>query len=270
MNSLTIIEKIQSGEDAHTEFKTSFGTGVIESLVAFANCHGGTVYIGINDSCAIKGVAIGSESVQQWINEIKNKTRPELLPDVEIHEIEGKTIVSFHQHEYPIKPVGYQGRYFKRIKNSNHQMTVSEVSDMHLRSINSSWDSHIDPAHSLSDISDEKVQKVIQALIKKGRAIDENSLAFFQKYSLLRENKLTFGAYLLFKNEDCLLSTIELGRFQDDITIKDSDRTKSDLLSQVDQVIHFVKKHINKAVVISENPQSEENGIIRWKLYVKL
>ena len=33
-------------ENQNTEFKASFNTGVIESLVAFANTGGGTVYVG--------------------------------------------------------------------------------------------------------------------------------------------------------------------------------------------------------------------------------
>lgn len=42
-----------------------------------------------------------------------------------------------------------------------------------------------------------------------------------------------------------------MGRFQSETIIKDSARTKSDILSQVDQVIEFVKKHINKEVIIT-------------------
>ena len=52
------------------------------------------------------------------------------------------------------------------------------------------------------------------------------------------------------------MTTIELGRFQTDIIIKDSARTKSDLLSQIDLVIEFVKKHINKEVIITGQPRN--------------
>ena len=37
-------------EDIRTEFKTSFNVSVIETLVAFANTVGGTVFIGVNDA----------------------------------------------------------------------------------------------------------------------------------------------------------------------------------------------------------------------------
>jgi ATP-dependent DNA helicase RecG len=62
-------------EDNHTEFKSSFSDAVIESLVAFANTKGGQVLIGIdNQGNPLKGFIIGSESLQIWVNEIKNKT----------------------------------------------------------------------------------------------------------------------------------------------------------------------------------------------------
>ena len=81
---------IPENEDIHTEFKSTFNTTVIESLVAFANTRGGKVYIGISDTGKINGVSLAKESVQQWINEIKSKTEPSLMPDIDIQEIDGK------------------------------------------------------------------------------------------------------------------------------------------------------------------------------------
>lgn len=75
---------IEQGEDESTEFKTSFNDEVITSLVAFANTKGGVVYVGIKDNGTVKGIELGKETIQNWVNEIKNKTAPLLIPDVEI------------------------------------------------------------------------------------------------------------------------------------------------------------------------------------------
>ena len=56
---------------------------------------------------------------------------------------------------------------------------------------------------------------------------------------------------MLFAKLDTVLTTIELGKFQSDTMIKDSARTKADILTQIDQVIDFVKKHINKEIIIT-------------------
>ena len=56
------------------------------------------------------------------------------------------------------------------------------------------------------------------------------------------------------------LSCIELGRFQTPTIIKDGARLKTDLFTEVDGVMDFIKKHINKAYIITGRPQREE----RW------
>ncbi|HEY5590933.1 MAG TPA: ATP-binding protein [Paludibacter sp.] len=105
---------IALGEGENLEFKSSFNNELIETLVAFANTSGGKVVVGINQKKEFSGVTINSESVQNWINEIKNKTSPSLIPDVSVLESVGKTIVVFSIQEYPIKPVATRGKYFKR------------------------------------------------------------------------------------------------------------------------------------------------------------
>ena len=67
-------------EDSHTEFKSSFSDAVIESLVAFTNTKGGKVLVGVdNEGNPIKSFTIGGETLQNWVNEVKNKTQPCLL-----------------------------------------------------------------------------------------------------------------------------------------------------------------------------------------------
>lgn len=77
-------EKIPTSESITVEFKKSFNEDVIETLVAFSNTKGGIVYIGITDKGKIIGIQIGKETSQNWINEIKTKTTPAIIPQIEI------------------------------------------------------------------------------------------------------------------------------------------------------------------------------------------
>ena len=249
---------IPTSESLIVEFKTSFNEDVIETLVAFSNAKGGTVYVGVEDKSEVKGIQIGKETVQNWINEVKNKTAPQIIPDVEILTVKDKTVVALYAMEYPIKPVSTRGRYYKRIGNSNHLLSVSEVVDMHLQTVNSSWDAYPDSTHSIDDISFDKVQVSIDTMRGNQQSITEDPLSFLLKNNLIKENKITNAAYLLFKKNDSIITTIELGRFQNEIVIKDSARTKSDILTQIDQVLDFVKKHINKQVIITGQAQNTQ------------
>lgn len=211
------------GESETLEFKTSFSDEVIVSLVAFANTKGGSVYVGIADDGTIKGVDLGKETLQKWLNEIKNKTKPSLIPDVEIIEEQEKTVILLKTQEYPIKPVSIKGKCYKRIKNSNHLMSVEEIANEHLKTINTSWDFYIDPNHSLDVISLDKVNRFIKKIEQRTEnIIPYTPIEFLSKMEMIREGKLTFGAYLLFVADYCPISDVQIGRFKSEITIIDS------------------------------------------------
>ncbi|NCO56323.1 MAG: AAA family ATPase, partial [Bacteroidetes bacterium] len=249
--ALKIKELIKKGESETVEFKSSFNVETIETLVAFANSKGGMVLIGVTDKNKINGVIVNNESLQNWVNEVKNKTSPSIVPDAEIIEINNKQIVVLIMPEYPIKPVSTKGKYLKRIANSNHVLSTSEVVNMHLNTFNTSWDYHTNNHFKTDDISFEKVQLAIEIINQTGKKITDDPLTFLNKNDLIREEKLTNAGYLLFTKRDTVITTIELGRFQSEIIIKDTDRTKADILTQIEQVLDFVKKHINKEVIIT-------------------
>ena len=249
---------LKKGEGLSIEFKSSFNTETIETLVAFANTNGGSVILGISNELKVIGVLINAESIQNWLNEIKGKTTPGIMPEAELVTVASKQIVVFSIQEFPTKPVAFKGKYYKRVANSNHLLTTSEVVNMHLQSFNTSWDYHTNNQFSIKDISFEKVQNAIDKLNQTGSHITEDPLSFLIKYDLVREGLITNAAYLMFKKADSVLTTIELGRFQTEIVIKDTARTKADILTQIEQVIDFVRKHINKEVIITGEPQNTQ------------
>lgn len=108
-------------------------------MVAFANATGGKVHVGLDDNgIVVSNFLFKKESVPQWLNEIKNKTIPSIIPDVTLEETDGNTILVFGIQEFPVKPVSFKGRYYKRIENANHQMNLQEISDLHLKTFSTS------------------------------------------------------------------------------------------------------------------------------------
>lgn len=262
MEHKSILAIIRDGESGTVEFKRTFDREAIETLAAFANSQGGSLLVGVSDSGGILGVDIGKETVQNWINQVKVATANTLVPDAEAAVLEGKTVVLMSVPEYPIKPVACRGRYFKRANNANHQMTISEVVNEHLKSINTSWDCTIDDGHSEADISLEKVQAFIERINRtRDSVVIEDPLTVLRKFELLRDGRITRAAFLLFSATETGLTTIEMGRFQTPTLIKDGARLKSDLFSEVEGVMAFLKKHMNKAYIITGEPQREE----RWE-----
>jgi ATP-dependent DNA helicase RecG len=260
LTTLSNIEKLISlGESETLEFKSSFNNETIETLVAFANTTGGKVLIGVNHKNEAIGVTINEESVQNWLNEIKGKTTPFIIPNVNIVPFEDKAIVIFTIQEYPIKPIATRGRYYKRIVNSNHLMSISEVTNEHLRIINSSWDYLPDSIHSLQHISVTKIEDYIKEFERKNdTTVNYTPLEFLSKQEILRDDKLTFGAYLLFVKNYCSISDIQIGRFKSDISIIDTISLNTDLLTELNEIIGFIKKHLMVELIITGEPQHQE------------
>jgi ATP-dependent DNA helicase RecG len=250
---------ISQGEGEKLEFKSNFNNELIETLVAFANKHGGKIIVGINQKVEISGVIIKKETIQNWINEIKNKTAPSLIPDVEIVNYLDRTLVVFSVQEYPIKPIATRGKYFKRIANSNHLMSLEEIANEHLRTVNSSWDYYIDPGHGIESISVGKVQRFILGVEKQTQnKIEVEPLDFLTKLEIIRDNQLTFAGFLLFAKEYCLISDVQVGRLKGDTIIIDSLSLSTDLFTEIDEILSFIKKHLMVEYIITGEPQHIE------------
>jgi ATP-dependent DNA helicase RecG len=161
--SETIRKMIALGESENLEFKASFGKEVIESLAAFANHKGGVVLVGVEDSGNVVGVTCGPESIQAWVNQVKQSTMPSIIPDVELATLDSKQVVAIRIGEFPVKPVACRDRYFKRVANSNHRLSLTEIANLHLQSLQLSWDSYMDVNSTLNDMNRDKDQDIPSA-----------------------------------------------------------------------------------------------------------
>ncbi|MBQ7459230.1 MAG: putative DNA binding domain-containing protein [Bacteroidales bacterium] len=242
---------IPNKEDQHTEFKTSFSDEVLVSLTAFANAKGGEVYIGVNDKGVAVGVDIGPETLAKWINEIKLKTEPSIIPDAEISEIDGRHIVILHVPEYPVKPVSTRGRYYKRQHNSNHLLSANEIADMILQSRNTSWDSYPRIGLTFQMLSEDKIRTFIGKVNSAGRfRLPESPEEALAKLGMLQNSVPTNAAYLLFAKEDTHYN-VHIGRFKTPSTIIDDKMLSGTLFEVVDEAMQTIVGHLKFAFDIN-------------------
>lgn len=248
---------IKTGESSTVEFKSTFNQEVVEAVGAFANKRGGIIVVGLKSSDRVMGLQLADESMQKWLNEIKSKTEPVQVPDIEAFKYKGKALVAITVRESPIKPVAVQGRYFIRHENSVHTMSPTEIGDCTLRTQNSSWDFVLDESSSMEDISLKKVVQSIRRINQRGYHISKDPLDFLRKNRLLREGKLTFAAEMLFAKDWHVNTAVQMGFFQSPTIIKDKGEAHGDLICQVEEIYEFVKKHINCQVIISDKLEND-------------
>jgi len=167
----------------------------------------------------------------------------------------------FEVKEFPLKPVSFKGKVFVRRINSNQKCSLSEVSEIYLKTRRSSWDFYLNEDYSRRDLSEEKILKVIglieSNLDRKIGSVED----FLNKYDLVSGKVPTNAAVLLFSKKLLRETDIQIGLFQDEITIKKDKVIRNDLFSEVEEVMDFVKAYILKEFIITGNPYREE----RWQ-----
>ena len=229
-------------ESRKVEFKSSFGKEVIITLVAFANTRGGKVILGLDDNGKVKGIELKSETEQKYLNDIKTSTYPQLLPHSDIYEVDGKTVLVLEINEYPVKPVAYKNRYYKRVKNSNHMLTLEEIVDLRQQSLDISFDAH-SVEEGLSCLDTSLMEKFIEKVNSKGRiSLLDDMVTNMTKLKFIKSGKATLAGMLLFGNHGY---SIHVGRFKAEDTIIDDLLVKAPLLIALEETLIFIKKHIN-------------------------
>ena len=242
-----IASLLSAGESETLEFKSSFDREAIETLVAFANTHGGTVLVGAADDSKVRGVTIGKETLNDWLGQIKSSTSPSIIPDIEALEINGKSVVMLSVGEYPVKPVNIKGKYFKRRASSNHQLTLSEITDLYMQSLQLSWDAYQAPQTSLDALSLDKIERFIEEVNRSGRfTLDSSPLLALEKLKFISNGGPTWSSLLLFATEP-LRHHIHIGRFKTPEMIIDDRQITDTLFEAVEQAMKFIISHISVA-----------------------
>ncbi len=252
MKKIDIKHIIQQGENENVEFKTSFDRGVIESITAFANTNGGSVYIGVNEkSKQISGVKISKESIQSWVNEIKTKTKPSIISDTKTHIIGTKIVVQLSVKEYPVKPISVKGRYYIRKQNSNHQLSTQEISDIYLYSMQYSWDSYEYKGGNYKLLDKIVIDGFIEKVNKEGRFIlPKDGMAALKKIKLIKDSTITNAAMILFSKDD-LKYNVHIGRFKSKSYIVADTMISGNLYYVLEKSLQTIISHLKFAFEIT-------------------
>ncbi len=234
----------EQAKEKRWNLNLSFNVEVIEKLSAFANTSGGTVLIGVADDGVVKGTVIKEETIQRWINEIKQKTVPSIIPDCSVQTLHHRKVVIMKVDEYPVKPISYRGRYFQRVKNSNHQLSTDKIAAIHLQSLQISWDSYPFPNASTDQLSEKKMLGFLDEINNTGRfAINADPVSALKKLSLIKNNKPSIAAILLFA-EIPERHHIRIGRFKSTSTIIDDRQISETLFEATAESLNYIQSYM--------------------------
>ena len=161
---MNITELICQGECETTEFKTSLAEwrDVIETICAFSNRNGGSIFIGVGDNCEVIGVDCGKSTLENLANQIKQNTDPVIYPSIRIEIIEGKSIIVVDVKEFEQKPVLAFGRAFMRVGKSSQKLGYDEIRRLAILTSKVYWDGRVCEGAGLADIDEGKVWRYLE------------------------------------------------------------------------------------------------------------
>jgi ATP-dependent DNA helicase RecG len=255
---------LKQGESQTVEFKETFQEESLQTIGAFANTHGGTLLIGVNDSGVPIGVTVGKATLREMADKIAACTEPRVVPDLQVASLQRRTIIAIQVPEYPIKPVAVRGRCYRRVGDSNRQLSPSAIAEMHMASTGTSWDARPLIDGTIKDLDLARVRRYMMLATNVGRrnfVRGDRPQDVLEKLELVRDGRPTWAAVLLFgKHPQSPLTqaTVHCGRFHTEIDITDDRLIEGSIIDQIEETMDFLKKHINVRFVITGKPQRDQ------------
>jgi len=223
------------------------------AVSAFSNASGGAILIGVTDRGTVKGLDIGKTTTTDLTEYIKKNTDPNIFPEIKVHDVDSKKIISVTVKESHDKPVFFRGRAYKRVGDTSQKINSSEIRKLAKDSLPKTyWDEQFCENASLADIDEEKVKAFLRkAKYERNYDIEPETplKEALERLKLISSTKLTNAAVLLFgkKPQDFFMQAeTRCARFKgtEPLEFIDMKVFGKSIIDQRDDAVEFVKEHI--------------------------
>jgi ATP-dependent DNA helicase RecG len=252
---------IQSGEGYKTEFKRNVNTDLSKELVAFANASGGRIFIGIEDNGTVSGVTID--------NSLKSKVAMmahECDPAVEIELEAFNNVLILNVPEGKDKPYRCTNGFYIRNGASSIKLGTQEI----IGFIQSEGKVKFDELKNKAVKYPEQMDKAAIARFKQlcGITATINDDELLINLGLLYPEPLVInntGVLFFVKNPTRFIpqSAVTCVAYKGNtkVDILDKKTFEFDLISNIDETIAFLKRHLNLAYEIKAKRRVEKMEI---------
>lgn len=243
--------KLLEGEGYRVEFKENLASNLDREIVAFANAAGGEIYLGVNDAGEVKGIEITNSLLSQ-IHDIARNCDPSI--SISLKKYSKEKVLAIVIDEGPNKPYKCREGFFLRVGPSSQKLKRDEI----VQFINDVGKIHFDEACNPyfsypNDLSAEAVKNYLnQCNIYSSSSIEDILISLNLAEEEKNKLKITNAAVLFFaKNPQKFFreAYITAIRYQseDRHNIIDKKDFTGSLISQIEESLAFVIRHINVA-----------------------
>lgn len=234
-------------ESQNIEWKESWRDDYLKWICGFANAAGGKIYIGMNDSGQVVGVA----DAKKLLEDIPNKVRDVLgiIVDVNLLDKDGLEYVEIDVPPYS-NPINYKGQYHYRSGSTKQELKGAALNRFILQRTGRHWDEFPIERAKMEELSESALNRFRKEAARSGR-VDEGVLNDKTEHLLhdLRlideDGHLNRAALLLFHPDPerfVFGAYIKIGFFRDDKgNLEFQDEIHGALMEQVDKAMDLIK-----------------------------
>ncbi len=251
---------ISSGEGYKTEFKQAVSSDLAKELVAFANATGGRILLGIADNGTIPGITINNR-LRSDLESIALSCDPAV--EITLEDFDNKLMI-INIGEGKNKPYRATGGFYLRSGASSVKMSTEQIiafikSEGRVR-FDELLNSQVDYPAERNDIMVKHFMAASR--IKTTLTPDEllTNLGVLYAEEKLRVNNA--GILFFIKNPGTYIPTnaihCVLYKGNKKVDIIDKKSFDQDVITNIEESIAFIKRHLNLAYIIKGNRRQED------------
>ncbi|MDO9541530.1 MAG: ATP-binding protein [Kiritimatiellia bacterium] len=244
---------IAEGEGLTVEFKERYTPKIDRDIVALANAKGGFILLGVNDESKVVGENLTNQMKAEILSIARN-----CEPHITISKISRvDNVVVVEVPEGDEKPYSCSSGYFRRLDAVTQKMVQKEIRSMIRESTDVHFESLPCKGFSFGDISLGKVRTFLKEAQASFKVSKDVLPSFLSSLSIIKDGRNINAGALMFAgeiNKFIPYSETILAAFKGTTKTHIYDRkdVRDDLLTQLNEAMAFLKKHLNVRSEIRE------------------
>ena len=238
---------LNEGESYIVEFKENADKTLPSEVCAFANASGGRIFIGVNDKGHITGTDV-SNTTRSRIQDTINKIEPQLNVILEVHE----NIFVLTVPEGKNKPYSCPSGFYLRSGPNSQKLERNSIVEFFQTEGRVRYDEIVRDDLQISEQFNETAYNRFIKITKISNVLNKEAILKNLNCAGYSGGKFCFtnaGALFFRKNDDDVFFhhaevVCALFKGTDKSYILDAKELKSDIVSNVDDAIIFLKKHL--------------------------
>jgi ATP-dependent DNA helicase RecG len=248
---------IREGEGLTVEFKERYTPRIDEDIVAFANAKGGTILLGVRDNGTIVGESLTND-LKAKINSLARNCKPSLSVQLaQVGEVAAVVVPEGGE-----KPYSCGSGYYRRLDGNTQKMSHDELRIMFAENEPLPFEEKTVKGFTFDDVSRAKIRAFTR---EAGIRIGQTAVPDFLRSLKVADDARVKNAGILFFARDVYehlhqaQMTLLAFKGTDRLHIYDRSDVRDDLLTQFNDAVAFLKKHLNV--------RSEIRGVNREDIY---